>query len=191
MALSPSKRKCTVNDIFTALALIRTKLFILSPQGIGGGIVAGIWGGIVAGLGAGIGGGIVAGLGLEEAGFESRHGQEITLFSKTSWSAVWSNQPPIQQNRNYFSGIKRPGREAYHSPPSSTEAVNEWSCTSPPPVCLRGVDRDHFTFFTAVCKYIPYSSRYKHQLFSQTPLIFWCLYGDRICEAGTNISCIM
>jgi hypothetical protein len=36
-------------------------------------------------------------------------------------------------------GVKRPGREANHSPPSSAEVKNAWSCTSTPPICLHGV----------------------------------------------------
>ena len=29
---------------------------------------------------------------------------------------------------------------------SGAEVKNEWSCTIIPPVCLRGMDRDYFTF---------------------------------------------
>jgi hypothetical protein len=36
-------------------------------------------------------------------------------------------------------GVKRPGREADHSPTSSAEVKNAWSCTSTPPVRLHGV----------------------------------------------------
>jgi len=36
-------------------------------------------------------------------------------------------------------GVKRPGREADHSPPSSTEVKNAWSYTSTPPIHLNGV----------------------------------------------------
>jgi hypothetical protein len=36
-------------------------------------------------------------------------------------------------------GVKRPGREADHSPPSSTDVKNAWSYTSIPPICLHGV----------------------------------------------------
>jgi hypothetical protein len=33
-----------------------------------------------------------------------------------------------------------------HLPPSNTEVKNEWSYFStPPPVCLRGVDREYYT----------------------------------------------
>jgi hypothetical protein len=35
--------------------------------------------------------------------------------------------------------VKRPGLEADHSPPSSAEVKNVWSCTSTPPICLHGV----------------------------------------------------
>jgi hypothetical protein len=38
-----------------------------------------------------------------------------------------------------FPGVKRPGREADHSPPSSAEVKNEWSYTSTPPIRLHGV----------------------------------------------------
>jgi hypothetical protein len=31
-----------------------------------------------------------------------------------------------------FLGVKRPGREAIHSPPSSVEVKNAWSYASPP-----------------------------------------------------------
>jgi hypothetical protein len=36
-------------------------------------------------------------------------------------------------------GVKRPGREANHSPPSSVEVKNEWSYTSTPSIRLHGV----------------------------------------------------
>jgi hypothetical protein len=36
-------------------------------------------------------------------------------------------------------GVKRPGREADHSPPPSVEVNNAWSCTSTHPIRLHGV----------------------------------------------------
>jgi hypothetical protein len=49
-------------------------------------------------------------------------------------------QPPIQWVSGTLSlGVKRPGREADHSPPSSAEVKNAWSYTSTTPVCLHGV----------------------------------------------------
>jgi hypothetical protein len=41
--------------------------------------------------------------------------------------------------RGPFPGVKRPGREADHSPPSSVEVKNVWSYTSTPPIFLHGV----------------------------------------------------
>jgi hypothetical protein len=39
----------------------------------------------------------------------------------------------------FSQGIKWPGREANHSPPSSVEVRNVWSCMSNPPIRLHGV----------------------------------------------------
>jgi hypothetical protein len=41
--------------------------------------------------------------------------------------------------RGFFLGVKRPARETDHSPPSSAEVKNAWSCTSTPPVHLHDV----------------------------------------------------
>jgi hypothetical protein len=38
-----------------------------------------------------------------------------------------------------FPGVKRPGREADHSLPSSAEVKNAWSYTSTPPIHLHSV----------------------------------------------------
>ena len=43
--------------------------------------------------------------------------------------------------RNPLPEAKRPGHEVDHSPPSSTKVQNEWSYTSTPSTCLRGVNR--------------------------------------------------
>jgi hypothetical protein len=36
-------------------------------------------------------------------------------------------------------GVKRPGREAGHSSPSSVDVKNPWSCTATPPIRFQGV----------------------------------------------------
>lgn len=38
------------------------------------------------------------------------------------------------------------GHEFYHSPSSSAKVKNEWSCTSPPPVCLQGKGQFYVVF---------------------------------------------
>jgi hypothetical protein len=41
--------------------------------------------------------------------------------------------------------IKQAGREVNHSPPSSVEVKNDWTCTTAPPIRLHDVDRVNFT----------------------------------------------
>jgi hypothetical protein len=59
-------------------------------------------------------------------GFDSRQGLGIFLFITASRPALGPTQTPIQWAPGVLSlGVKRPGREANHSPPSSAE-VKEW-----------------------------------------------------------------
>jgi hypothetical protein len=56
------------------------------------------------------------------SGFDSRRRMGIFLFDTISRPALRSTQPPIQWVPGPPSlGLKRPGREADHSPPSSAE----------------------------------------------------------------------
>jgi hypothetical protein len=69
-------------------------------------------------------------------GFESW--QELGVFE--SRSVLGPTQPPIQWVPGALSlGVKRPGREVDHSPPSSAEVKNACSYTSTPPIRLLGV----------------------------------------------------
>jgi hypothetical protein len=53
-------------------------------------------------------------------GFDSRRGLGIFLFTTASRTALWPTQPPIQWvPGDLYLGVKRLGREADHSPPSS------------------------------------------------------------------------
>jgi hypothetical protein len=66
-------------------------------------------------------------------GFDSRRGLGIFLFSTASRTALGPTQPPIQWVPwVLFLGVKRPGREADHSPPSSAE-VKMCGCMPPLP----------------------------------------------------------
>jgi hypothetical protein len=72
--------------------------------------------------------------------FDSLRGLGIFLFTTASRTALGPTQPPIQWVAGALSlGVKRSGREADHSPPSSSESKNEWSCTSTPQIRLHGV----------------------------------------------------
>jgi hypothetical protein len=58
----------------------------------------------------------------DETGFDSRQRQVISLSSITSRPVLGPTQPPIQWVLGTLSpGVKWPGREADHSPPSSVE----------------------------------------------------------------------
>jgi hypothetical protein len=78
--------------------------------------------------------------------------------STVSNTALWPAQPPIQWVPAVLSpGVKRPRREADHSPATSAEVKNAWSYTSTPQYvfmawCLVR-HRDNFTFtFYEECK---------------------------------------
>jgi hypothetical protein len=61
------------------------------------------------------------GCGLEDRVFESRQEMGV-LFTTVSSPALGPAQPPIQRLPGALSlGVKRPGREADHSRPSSAE----------------------------------------------------------------------
>jgi hypothetical protein len=49
-------------------------------------------------------------------------------------------QPPIQWVPGAHSlGVKQPGHEADHSPPTSAEVKKTWIYIATPPICLNGV----------------------------------------------------
>jgi hypothetical protein len=62
------------------------------------------------------------------------------IFTTVSRTALGPTQPHIQWVIGALSlGVKRPGREADHSPPSTAEVKNAWSYTSAPPIRPHGV----------------------------------------------------
>jgi hypothetical protein len=70
--------------------------------------------------------GVATGYGLDGVlGFDSRRGLGIFLFSTASRPALGPTQPPIRWVLRALSpGVKQPGCEADHSPPSSAEVKN-------------------------------------------------------------------
>jgi hypothetical protein len=77
--------------------------------------------------------GIALGYGLDHRGFESRQGLGIFLITTASRPALEPTQLPIEWVPGApCLGVKRPGREADHSPPSSAEVKNAWHYTSTP-----------------------------------------------------------
>jgi hypothetical protein len=55
-------------------------------------------------------------------GFDSQQGQEIFIYYIASSTALGPTQPPIHwvQGALYL-GVKQPGQETHHSPPSNVE----------------------------------------------------------------------
>jgi hypothetical protein len=59
-------------------------------------------------------------------------------------------QPPVQWVAGFFQGVKRPTREADHSPPPDIEVKNQLRDTSAPRTHIHGADRDSFTFYVCL-----------------------------------------
>jgi hypothetical protein len=84
-------------------------------------------------------------------GFDFRRGAENFSLHHRVQNGSGTTQPPIQFVPGALSlGVKRPKREADHSPPYSAEVKNVWSYTSTPQYafmvrCLVK-HRDNFTF---------------------------------------------
>jgi hypothetical protein len=93
-------------------------------------------------------------------GFDSRRGLGIFLFTTVSRTVLGLTQPPIQWVPGALSlGVKRPGGEADHSPPSSAKVKErvELYFHSPNTPSWRGAQLKHvdnftftFTFYLAV-----------------------------------------
>jgi hypothetical protein len=78
--------------------------------------------------------GIATGYGLDDQGVGVQVPIGSRIFSTTSRQALGPTQPPIKWVPGaLFLGVKRPGREADHSPPTSAEVKKTWLCTSTPP----------------------------------------------------------
>jgi len=77
--------------------------------------------------------------------FYSWQDREIFLFSKTS-DRLWGLPRLLfSRYRCSFAGVKRPGLEVDHCPPSSVEVKNECCYTSTPSVCLSDDPAEKYT----------------------------------------------
>jgi hypothetical protein len=80
------------------------------------------------------------------------------LFVTASRPVLVPIQPPIQRVPGALSlWVKKPEREADHSPPSSAEVKNTWSYTSTPPYAFTDwclvKHRNNFTFTLVITKF--------------------------------------
>jgi hypothetical protein len=82
-------------------------------------------------------------------GFESMQGLEVFPVTTASIPALGTAQPLTQWVPGSLSqGVKRLGREADHSPPSSAVVKNAWSCTSAPEFAFMAWYSKHRGSFT-------------------------------------------
>jgi hypothetical protein len=82
--------------------------------------------------------GIATGNGLNDRGseFESRKGQEFPLLHVVQTGSGAHPASYTMGNGALCPGLKRPGREADHSPSTSAEVKKMWIYTSTPPYFL-------------------------------------------------------
>jgi hypothetical protein len=78
------------------------------------------------------------GYGLDDMGFECLQWQGIYAFSEGSRPDIGVGVLSL--------GVKRPGRDAFHSPPPTAEVMKEWSHTFSSSAYLHGVCRGNFAF---------------------------------------------
>jgi hypothetical protein len=102
----------------------------------------------------------------------SRPGR-VKIFSESSRPALRPTQPPIQWVPWALSlGIKRPGREADHSPPISAEVKKTWVYISTPAYAFIALclikHRDNFTFL----RWFEFLSFSSHQISSKSVIWF-------------------
>jgi len=82
---------------------------------------------------------------MDGPGFESRQGQHIFLFSKSSGSALGPNQTPIQWGTGVLSRRKnRRGVMLTAQLKPKPRSGNKWSYTSTIAIRLHGADSDNF-----------------------------------------------
>ena len=76
------------------------------------------------------------------------------FFSSSEIIQTGSGAHPASLFNRYqglFPGVRRPERDADHSPPSNAEVKNEWGYSSTPPICFHGVDRGNLLYFYSLC----------------------------------------
>jgi hypothetical protein len=83
---------------------------------------------------------IGTGYGLDDRMIGVRFPSGAVLFYTVSRPALGPTQPPMQGVPGTLSlGVKGPGCEADHSPPSSVKVKNAWNYTTTHPIRLHGV----------------------------------------------------
>jgi hypothetical protein len=121
---------------------------------------------------------IALGYGLNDRRFESRHGLGIFLYATVSRPAPGPTQHPIQWVLGSLSlGVRRPGREADHSPPSSAE-IKE--CVE---LAIRPVPQ--YAFVVRCSVWNKHRDNFTFTFMQNTPVVIW--WDTRISEDLRNV----
>jgi hypothetical protein len=86
--------------------------------------------------------GIATGYGLDDRGVGVQVPVGVRIFSSSLRPGrLWGPSSLLSNvyRETLYPGVKRPGREDDHSPPTSTEVKKMWIYTSTPPIRLHGV----------------------------------------------------
>ena len=95
-------------------------------------------------------GGIPTRLRAGRSGVRNPAGGRYVFLLQNVKAGLCKLSPQLNGNGDFLLGLKRPERDGGYSPLSSAEVKHEGSHTSAPPLCLRAVDRDSFTFYLSV-----------------------------------------
>ena len=82
------------------------------------------------------------------SGVRIPRGRDIFLFSNTVQTAPGVHPASYSIGTAVLPGLKLLERDADHSPPSSAQVKNEWSCNLTPHIHLHGMDRDKCNLYT-------------------------------------------
>jgi hypothetical protein len=66
----------------------------------------------------------------ERSEFEYRKGQQFSLLHVVQTGSAVHPASCTMDNGDFFLGVKRQGREADYSPPTSSEVMKMWICIS-------------------------------------------------------------
>jgi len=90
------------------------------------------------------------------------------VLSPNSTYRLWG--PPSFLFSGYgisFPGVKHPGREVHHSPPSSAEVMSDWSYISASPIELHSMDRHNFPLAGFI-------TEFRHVLYVRRSCVTFC-----------------
>jgi hypothetical protein len=99
-----------------------------------------------------------------------KHVEKSHKHIKKICAPIWfylQDYTGMRSQQNIKNGVEKLGREVDYSPQSSVEVKNNWSYSPPPPIRLRGVQRDNFLRYK-MTQAPPHSQRLHRQEHKRT-----------------------